>query len=515
MAFFVLLLSCFVGCAQPSLTEIVSRQITRSEVRDAKSRTMRDYPWLRADSFVLEELAFVRKAWELDVARESLQLAVHHAFRNAEDSVNLELDRLDSSELERIWSRAFKVESRSPYLREDLRRRFWADARDEKCKLNAEIDAALTPQELHGLARRLRRSARSSPKDQHGHGLLLAIVSVSVHEQPGSVSRGGQNVDIYAPGHQPFLERPGRDPPGSQEDVLLARFAPIIVQERLEEAPYDQNADQIGTVRLCGTSKRYWVDVDTTRPAVYGYWQYAIIGDRRRLQLNYVHWFPEHPKRGAEGAGDCGCAGNLPARTDLEAGRIDGGTLRITLDRNSRPAILETVLNCGCYHRCFPLAPVEAASCSEFGTPLQGKKFCVERKVSGKIDWNVPETVAVPTSEDFRPILFSRAGYHGLVSVSFDPDEVLKRHIRDRYTYSLIPYLELERLPLEGLARGMFDRKGLVQGAERLEGKLLAVTGMLSAGQPRQRETQRILWDDYDWDDPRLLEKCLRLPRGF
>ena len=56
---------------------------------------------------------------------------------------------------------------------------------------------------------------------------------------------------------------------------------------------------------------------------------------------------------------------------------------------------------------------------------------------------------------------------------------------------------------------------GLVRGAERLEGTLFKPLGMLNAGQPRQRGTQLIQWDQYDLDDPRLLEKTLRLPASF
>jgi hypothetical protein len=38
---------------------------------------------------------------------------------------------------------------------------------------------------------------------------------------------------------------------------------------------------------------------------------------------------------------------------------------------------------------------------------------------------------------------------------------------------------------------------------------------MLNAGQPRQRGTQLINWDQFDFDDPRLFEKTVRLPSDF
>ncbi len=61
----------------------------------------------------------------------------------------------------------------------------------------------------------------------------------------------------------------------------------------------------------------------------------------------------------------------------------------------------------------------------------------------------------------------------------------------------------------------MFGADGLVHNAGRPVGYLLAPTGMLSAGQPRKRGTQRVRWDDYLFDDPHFLERTLRLPRKF
>jgi hypothetical protein len=66
----------------------------------------------------------------------------------------------------------------------------------------------------------------------------------------------------------------------------------------------------------------------------------------------------------------------------------------------------------------------------------------------------------------------------------------------------------------DGVA-SMFGGDGLVHNAGRGEGWLLAPTGMLSAGQTRQLGTMKIRMDAYDYDDPRLLERNLRLPDGF
>jgi hypothetical protein len=61
----------------------------------------------------------------------------------------------------------------------------------------------------------------------------------------------------------------------------------------------------------------------------------------------------------------------------------------------------------------------------------------------------------------------------------------------------------------------MFYDNGLVRHAQRPEGVFFTPLGMLSAGQPRQRETQLIYWDQYDFDDPDLLSRLLNLPSSF
>ena len=68
---------------------------------------------------------------------------------------------------------------------------------------------------------------------------------------------------------------------------------------------------------------------------------------------------------------------------------------------------------------------------------------------------------------------------------------------------------------LQLLAIPLFAVAMALRGAERREGFLLSGLGMLSAGQPRERGTQMIHFDQYDFDDPHLLEEFLRLPSSF
>ena len=112
-------------------------------------------------------------------------------------------------------------------------------------------------------------------------------------------------------------------------------------------------------------------------------------------------------------------------------------------------------------------------------------------------------------------IAFVSAGDHLLMGVHPLRDDPVEATIDETYAYVLEPYESLTRLPLGGGIASMFGSDGLVHHAGRAEGWLLAPTGMLSAGQPRQLGTMKIRMDAYDYDDPRLLERNLRLPASF
>ena len=231
------------------------------------------------------------------------------------------------------------------------------------------------------------------------------------------------------------------------------------------------------------------------------YWAHtkAKVGNRKYDQLVYVAWYPSRPALSAD---------------DPEAGRIDGVVVRITLDRHKRPAIYEFVRSCGCYHTLWVSEFVEAAARKQFGPPAKDKRFAVQRPVAGK-ELFFPDLIGDDGAHPRRPVAFVSAGHHLLMGVKPIEDGVISGEIADRHTYRLEPYDTLTKLPLGDGVASMFGSDGLVHDAGRGEGWLLAPTGMLSAGQPRQLGTMKIRMDAYDYDDPRLLERNLRFPDGF
>jgi len=489
------------GCASRPHDRDTLWVVRKYGATDAHVQTVRGMPFLRVNGYLLDRLENASAAPNVDAARSNLEAALTACHRLATASITNEINRLPRQAAAQ-GLRALDPQEQPPVeCHGEFRSRYLSLIEPGWQSLLSQARGAATLDDVDAIAQSILRQVNPSIKDHYGKGPLLALVMATTPEPHGPLDLGGSDIDLY----EPEADVPDGTPLDSAEAPsdtwrLLARYAPRIAQERVSNATYSEAADRIGAAQLEGDYDDLSVVIDPSAPRVYAYAQPTIINDSPHTQLTYTYWFPERPAL-------------RPG--DAEAGAIDGATLRITLDRNNQPAIFETILNCGCFHRCYVSASLDAAAAKVFGPPLDGKVCSVARRMNGPPDWEVAQTVDVLSNGDARPIIFSRAGYHGIAGILFDDSELQSRAVLARRAYVLTPYADLENLPTSYGRGSMFGADGLVHKAGRVEGWLLAGTGMLSAGQPRQRGSQRICWDQYDFDDPRLLERCLRLPPDF
>lgn len=502
----VLLIALFVsaGCAPGTLRQGVPFVTRKHKATDASVQRVSGYECLRVDSASLDQLDRALLTSDAVEAKAEAVSFLRTAHAASVASTRNELDRLDDvgwEELNRLYRAA-----RGP-AGADARAEIWqqfSDAADVRyLDLQRQVAEADTAEDVHRVLRPVRSGVQPSVKTEGrflraAPWLLFTIPSVlairSLHENE---YRGPQD-DRFASAIRwtPPDDSPAPAGIDAETWALLQRFAPILVQEIPEKSPdYDPAVDHIGTVQA---TDRQTIAVDTNRPAVYAYARTVRIAGRDHAQLIYTQWYPAHPAL---------------KHDDPERGHLEGTTLRVTLDRDGEPAVFETMHNCGCYHRTYPSRSLEAAAASQFGEPEKGKAFAIERNVPWKIDLIVPKLVEV--QDDPRPVVRARAGWHGLIDVAMS-EGTHADEPRVTVPYTLRPYSELEHLPLPtGGYTSMFYDNGLAKGAQRPEGIFFTPVGILSAGQPRQRGTQLIHWDHYDFDDPHLLERTLRLPSTF
>ena len=250
-------------------------------------------------------------------------------------------------------------------------------------------------------------------------------------------------------------------PNQTQGRELVASFAPIFIQD--VAAPYDR----FGRVVWQGNR----LAIEPENPTVYWYISYAFLETASILQINYVIWY-------AERAGK-----NSPW---MERGHLDGLTVRVSLDTQGKPFMVDVMNNCGCYHFFSPQ--------TERVHRVVYKRF--------RLDPFVPQWLPTIPPEK-RLGLRVNSGWHQverLLATAPPPDAV---------RYKLAPYEALEALPREdGRSESMFNARGIAKGSDRIEPLILFSMGIPSVGSMRQRGNHPIaLTGRVHFDDPYLFEE--------
>ena len=243
---------------------------------------------------------------------------------------------------------------------------------------------------------------------------------------------------------------------------LLQAHAPVVHIETRS------HADRPGRLRWgAGPAP----DVDTSQPVLYQRIAHTRYGGRVLLQLVYSLWFPERPARHG---------------LDLLAGRVDAVVLRLTLDPQGRPLMLDSIHGCGCYHVFVPARTMD-----------------LRPPPSADIEWAfVPASLpALAPGQRLRVHL--SASDHQLVGVAADEG------VEGGVAYRQDNEDALRSLPTAaGGRRSAFWSSGIMPGTERGERALFWPMGIASPGAMRQwgRHPTAFVGRRH-FDEPRLLDQ--------
>jgi len=242
---------------------------------------------------------------------------------------------------------------------------------------------------------------------------------------------------------------------------IVEHFAPVFIQD--DAAPYDR----IGRLLWKGDCP----DVDRSKPTVYYYFSHAFLKGQPILQINYVIWYSER-------------AGQRPP--SIERGHLDGLTLRVSLDRQGKPFMVDIVNDCGCYHF---FAPQKERVVRIIPKPL-------------RFDPLVPQWLPDILPGQRLGVRLN-SGWHQvqrLISAKDFPESI---------PYELVPYDILEALPREeGRTESIFNSKGIARCSERIERFILFSMGIPRIGSMRQRGHHAIeLIGRAQFDDPTLFDE--------
>jgi len=247
----------------------------------------------------------------------------------------------------------------------------------------------------------------------------------------------------------------------SQLDSLFAEHAPNLQIEFMDDN------DRIGAPQWEGDHVR----IGSDSPTAYTLPSITLFEGRKRLQLNYVFWFP----------------GRKPnALIDLYSGKVDSLIWRVTLDEEGQVLLYDSIHSCGCYHKYF-LASDSIVAKSQPTSREPANIFKLEAPAT-----HDGLTLAITANEHYIVAVDSRSSNAGQESIP----------------YGIGSYDLLNNLENDVGSRSLFDDKGLIAGSERLERFTLWPTGILSVGAMRQWGTHATGFiEEQHFDDADLLDK--------
>lgn len=255
----------------------------------------------------------------------------------------------------------------------------------------------------------------------------------------------------------PLLERE------EQEDLLRLHAPELLVDVA---GPYDRPG---ALSRVSGGPR-----VDGDDPAVYAYVSHAFLRGKPVLQCSYVVWFPAR-------------AG--PGSPWIERGSLDGLTIRISLDLQGKPFMVDIMNNCGCYHFFVPDRRAVALVLSR----------------PAALDSFVPQWLP-DLAEDQRIGVRINSGWHQVERVYA---ATVGEGRGSDITYRLPPYEHLESQPTpDGRHESVFNDRGIVEGSRRIEPFIFFPMGIPSVGSMRQRGRHAIdLIGREHFDNPHLFDE--------
>jgi hypothetical protein len=295
-----------------------------------------------------------------------------------------------------------------------------------------------------------------SYRGQLGLPMLLgsSLCWLSVQAEPQG--NGCRNAEIYQRATHVFAQASLFKPAQCKPAGLEYDLAPLILQE--VSAAKDSSAanNLFGTLSLSNNVLR----LDCSRPAVYVTADSVHVNAKPHARLSYLWFYPLAPSQG-------------------KASVLSMQGVRLTLDVNGKPAVWEVLADNTSAQLVFVSQSLEMAARAEYGRPLVGRRFAIERGLTEETNVVVARVIE-DGSVPMGPILYLNAGTH--------PVSTLICRCMTAQAKSL---LQTSAYELE-------------------DGESIALLACAEA----QCKTSRSFWPGDPRTDKRL-EACLRLPQLF
>jgi hypothetical protein len=421
-------------------------EVDAAGVRDAEATRVAGFPAVRVDRFLASFAAGALEGSAFD-AWQKRAIALDRSARL------VEIANLPAAPTQRVLS-ALAAEGLSGLAPQAFLEGCGATlaARDgaDAARRERLLAAARVPDDYDDVARGLGLY----PLTRIGFAAGVRLYERSVLDRfaaPGTIARPVTFVPDDSPVLSPsavqaLLDRGRADPLGvpdldaSEEDALLATFAPVlVVDERSDDdRPGRPLVDASGDVGFA------------PMPVLFGRIAFTRFAGTTHVQLVYTIWF----------------AARTPAFPgDPLAGRLDAVLWRVTLDRDGAPLVYDSIHGCGCYSLFVPTARVALRA----PVPTLDEQALVPASLP-------------PHDAGRRVVVELEGGTHQVRGVrladAFPAPATRYRIGRDDALRSIA-------LP-GGATRSLYAPDGIVRGTERAERALFWPLGIRNAGAMRQ-----------------------------
>ena len=449
---------------------MLDRAVTEAEVRDASVSTVAGFPYLRTTRFLSGfkndfNSDYDTHQWILRLQQQDLKARQKEIYNLPTDDIENLARHLGEPADRQILQRRVALYSEKLLIHDQQQPDFYeallkavTDPSEYSTAMRVIGIYPVTSMPVTAVTRNVQKKFRNWHHTPPGK--LEVLGELTTYRPSSGMNYSEETVRILLNrSRQNALRIP--QPSVPDQKTLLEMFAPVINQD--VAADYDN----IGEVR--------WQDnkvvINPAEPTVYYYISRARLKGVPVLQLNYVFWYS---------------ARSGPNSPRIERGLIDGLTVRVSIDFDGRPFMVDIMNNCGCYHFFIP-------HLTKIGKMIP---------TPDGIDAFVPRRL--PKSYPRKPLtLRVVSGWHQVAHVN---DET---NAAKSMSYRLAAYEKLEMLPHENQSfESIFNSAGIGKGTGRIEPLIFFPMGIVDIGSMRQRGHHAIkLVGREHFDDPNLFDR--------
>ena len=252
-------------------------------------------------------------------------------------------------------------------------------------------------------------------------------VCVTFHAGP--LCAGLPYAEIYQRATNEFAEAQFFKPAETKPDDLIFTLAPLVLQQvRAASGPLSLS-DQFAALSVSNGS--HWLD--PSRPTIYWQADAVQIGGKTHARFGYIWCYLNGPDQ----SGPWRPANSTAANSAAFALPLQG--IRITLSPSGLPAIWEVLADSSGARLFFVSQNLEAAALSQFGKPLPGRRYAIERSVEA-----CPDVIVARIIDDspvaMGPIMYLSADTRSVSTLICRCMPAQARKLVRTRTYELMPF---------------------------------------------------------------------------